>query len=112
MAKPQSILFVKVKMEKIIEDIVSFMQPQALLHNVEITIQFDYHLDEFTCEPNQLKQLLMNLLKNAIEAMPNGGGITIVVRSREDGSVIIQVNDEGKGSQKKNWRDSENLFSH
>jgi two-component system, sporulation sensor kinase A len=97
MAKPHSINFVKVKMEKIIEDIVSFMLPQALLHNVEITIQFDYHHDQFTCEPNQLKQLLMNLLKNAIEARPNGGEITIVVRSREDGSVIIQVIDEGEG---------------
>ncbi|WP_052475965.1 histidine kinase dimerization/phospho-acceptor domain-containing protein [Cohnella kolymensis] len=77
MAKPHSIKFVKIHLNSLIQEIVSFMQPQALLHKAEIKVHFENDVDDFVCEPNQLKQLFMNILKNAIEAMPNGGQIDI-----------------------------------
>jgi signal transduction histidine kinase len=49
-------------------------------------------------DPSQLVQLIVNLIRNAIESMPNGG--TVVIRASEraaSGTVIIEVIDEGIG---------------
>jgi two-component system sporulation sensor kinase A len=54
----------------------------------------------------------MNILKNAIEAMPNGGEINIYAYSKVDGTVIIQVIDQGQGiSEEELTRLGEPFFS-
>ena len=48
------------------------------------------------CDPEQLKQVLLNLVMNAIQATPQGG--TVVLAAREDGNkVTIDVHDQGCG---------------
>lgn len=97
LAKPHSIHFVSVNMNKLIKDVVSFMQPQAHLHGVGMIVESSVDINEFICEPNQLKQLFINLIKNAIEAMPNGGVVTITVDRNEEGNVGIKITDQGLG---------------
>ena len=46
---------------------------------------------------NHLKQVFINLLKNAIEAMPEGGEIGVKVLSSDSNKVIIQFIDQGIG---------------
>ncbi|MNN29575.1 Sporulation kinase E [compost metagenome] len=48
------------------------------------------------CEENQLKQVFINIVKNAIEAMPEGGTIS-VKQQMDENSVIIVLSDEGEG---------------
>ncbi|HEX5450318.1 MAG TPA: HAMP domain-containing sensor histidine kinase, partial [Gaiellaceae bacterium] len=57
-----------------------------------------YPTDEVTVlgNVNQLKQLVLNLVANAREAMPNGGVVDVEVR-RDGGDVVIDVTDEGSG---------------
>jgi len=97
MARPHSMKFVKVNLGKLLAEIVAFMQPQALLHKAEITLRMESLPIKFLCEPNQIKQLLINIIKNAMESMPNGGEVEVCVRSDEDGTVRIQVYDQGVG---------------
>jgi two-component system, sporulation sensor kinase A len=97
MAKPHSIHFVRISLKTLIEDVVSFMGPQALLHRVELIVEFAIEMDEFICEPNQLKQLFINILNNAIEAMPSGGVVSLFISSKGDGNIQIQVTDQGQG---------------
>ena len=49
------------------------------------------------CEENQLKQVFINILKNSIEAMPNGGIIDIKVKAIERDKVSICFIDQGTG---------------
>lgn len=97
LAKPQSIHFVSVHLNQLIESVVSFMQPQARLHGVEIIVASKIELTAFICEPNQMKQLLINLIKNAIEAMPGGGNVRITVCSVNNNKVGINIMDQGLG---------------
>jgi two-component system sporulation sensor kinase A len=64
---------------------------------VDMIVEFAIDVDEFICEPNQLKQLFINILNNAIEAMPNGGMVNLFVNSNADGNIRIQVTDQGQG---------------
>ncbi|MCP3142285.1 sensor histidine kinase [Pyxidicoccus xibeiensis] len=49
------------------------------------------------CDPRKVKQVLMNLLHNAIEASPRGGLVTLALESTSTGEVRVFVRDEGSG---------------
>ena len=49
------------------------------------------------CDPRKVKQVLMNLLHNAVEASPPGGRVTVEVESTASGSARVSVHDEGPG---------------
>lgn len=52
------------------------------------------------CNPNQLKQVFINIIKNGIESMPDGGKLTIQAWQDENNAVIIEMVDEGCGMTK------------
>jgi two-component system, sporulation sensor kinase A len=97
LAKPQAILFEKDNLISIIDSTVKILNPQAMLYNVQIVC--DYQLDEIPllCSPNQLKQVFVNFIKNAIESMPKGGKVQIAVRKVEKNRLQITFTDEGVG---------------
>ncbi|MFC4410878.1 PAS domain S-box protein [Chungangia koreensis] len=80
----------------VVEEVRSFMSPEALLNRVQI--QSDYQVEKLMVnfEPKQIKQVLINLIKNAIEAMPDGGTVTLKTYEL-NGQAVIEVTDEGAG---------------
>src|SRR5699024_10643401 len=81
--------------KQMIDDIVYLLRPQAKLHDIEICWQpvDDVYL---SCDRSQIKQVLINLVKNAIEAMDDGG----IIRVRlgvEQAQIRIDIVDEGSG---------------
>ncbi|OCA83292.1 PAS domain-containing sensor histidine kinase [Bacillus sp. FJAT-27225] len=97
LAKPQAIRFERANLYPILDGTVNIIQPQALLHNVEIKTNYPAEDIALLCSPNQLKQVFVNFLKNSIEAMPNGGNITIKVEKTAPDRVNILFRDEGSG---------------
>jgi signal transduction histidine kinase len=53
-------------------------------------------LPDIECDSDQLRQVLLNLVINAIEASPDGGTVTLAAAS-ESGNIAIRVVDEGSG---------------
>lgn len=96
-AKPQAVNVVECRVPQLVENVVAFMQPQAILFNVQVRLEMDSELPPIRCEPNQIKQVLMNVLKNAIESMPHGGFIDILAHTGESGNMIVRVTDQGVG---------------
>ncbi len=62
----------------------------------QVTIEVDPRLPRVVCDRHQLTQVFINLLKNAREAMPNGGAVTLTIR-QADAQAVIAVRDEGVG---------------
>jgi signal transduction histidine kinase len=63
----------------------------------KVIIDFDFRFDyEVYCDPYMLERVFNNLLLNAIQAMPEGGVITIQA-SKRDGKDMISVTDSGAG---------------
>jgi len=81
--------------DRMIEDVVVLLQPQAKLKNIDIVIDGPMEGTIF-CDRSQIKQVLINLVKNAIEAMDSAGKITLSTECTPE-ELKISVADEGSG---------------
>ncbi|MDR7078912.1 PAS domain S-box-containing protein [Neobacillus niacini] len=97
LAKPTAAVFTEKDIKELIKDVVTLINTQSILNNVQIFVEFECDLPKISCEENQLKQVFINLLKNAIEAMPSGGSIDVKVKVKEEGKISIQIIDQGIG---------------
>ncbi|WP_046179785.1 ATP-binding protein [Domibacillus tundrae] len=95
-SKPVDVVYKKQAVTAILEDVVALIQSQASMENVRINLEIEPDLPPLYCEENQLKQVFLNVLKNAIEAMPAGGVISVEMRRRSR-FITIRVIDEGVG---------------
>jgi PAS domain S-box-containing protein len=97
LAKPQLVKFTTVELKKILQDVISLLTTQASLYNVQIESQLPDEDISVECEPNQLKQLFINIIKNGIEASINGGTVSILLDRSNDEQVSILIKDNGCG---------------
>ncbi|MEM5018101.1 ATP-binding protein [Metabacillus indicus] len=94
LAKPQNIRFTKTNVSKLMCNVISLLESQANMYGVNIVFQSDAGMNEIDCEPNQLKQVFINIIKNSIEA----GSKTISISLFEEGgSARIMIEDDGEG---------------
>ncbi|MBD1380355.1 PAS domain-containing sensor histidine kinase [Metabacillus arenae] len=97
LSKPQAIQFEEKDVVKIMRDTIDLLNAQAIIANVQIELYIPETIPAIYCEPNQLKQVFINILKNAIEVMQDGGTIIVSIKSHEDHHVIISIKDQGSG---------------
>lgn len=97
LAKPSVATFLEQDITVLIKEIVTLINTQSILNNVQIFVEFESDLPMVSCDKNQLKQVFLNLLKNSIEAMPQGGSIEVKVKEKEEDMISIQIIDEGIG---------------
>ena len=64
--------------------------------NIQLVTRLAGNLPQVSFDPNQMKQVLINLVKNALEAMDTGGVITLTTMALDD-QVRLAVQDTGKG---------------
>ena len=79
-----------------IERVLQFFSPQTTASGVEVTEYFDPDLPSIMLDEQTLEAALMNLVKNAIEAMPDGGQLTARTRLTRSG-VALDLIDTGQG---------------
>ncbi|MEH7493720.1 ATP-binding protein [Neobacillus niacini] len=96
LAKPTKINYQEWDIRRLLDKVLTLMEAQTLLNNIEVIK--NYHALEVMIigDENQLKQVFINYLKNAIEAMPDGGKIIVEGIHLYD-SVHIRIIDEGCG---------------
>ena len=97
-AKPkENVRFQYTNINKLLRDCIQFMGPQANLKSINIELEAEVQIN-LNCDGNQIKQVLINILQNAIEATENNGhfiGVSLEEMSAE--SVMITVSDKGCG---------------
>lgn len=90
-----------VDLSPILTDTVAIQAPAALEQRIRITLNCAHDLPRILGDPAQLVQLFVNLIKNAIEAMPAGGTIAIDAQLQNGDSaraaVLVRVIDDGIG---------------
>ncbi len=96
LAKPQAVHFKEKNVLHILQQVTALLQTNATLFDVSIHQQYTKRELFIKCDENQIKQVFINLIKNAIEAQPNGGNIYISA-SELNGQALLTFQDEGDG---------------
>ena len=86
----------KVNLNRLIADWVDFFEFRCTQNDIKIVLDVDQNLPVITGDPSQLNQVLINLVVNAIHAMPTGGRLTIKTGA-ESNTVYLEVQDTGTG---------------
>lgn len=95
LSKPSSPNYREVRMGEIFASILPLMKGEAALHGIEIIEDYNEEI-VFYADVEQLKQILLNLMKNGLEAMPHGGKL-IIHSSEDDEMVRMVIEDTGVG---------------
>lgn len=82
---------------QIIEDMVLLMQAQFRIKGLTVNTTTDPKISQITGDLRKCKQIMLNLLSNALKFTPKGGKIQIQVGETKDNAIRILVNDNGPG---------------
>jgi signal transduction histidine kinase len=82
---------------EVVSEAFEFMRADLKRHGVEAVLEIEPDLPRLDVDESQIKQALFNLLRNAREAMPNGGRVVVGVSRATGDGVDITVDDEGVG---------------
>jgi len=94
-SKPSMLRIDRLNAKKIIDDVMILVQETAAKRGINISVSCEEGL-EISADKNGMKQILLNLFMNAIEAMPNGGQLSVTAKT-EDGSPVMYISDTGNG---------------
>jgi len=82
----------------VIDRCIRLVQHQLELKNIELHLNLAPDLPNVRCDPGQIEQVILALVMNAIDALPNGGNLTLNSHPLPGtGNIQIEVRDDGVG---------------
>jgi two-component system, sporulation sensor kinase D len=96
LGKPTVQKFERYDLREIIKELSPIIDSQAHLHNVVYQTFIEPIPLTVLCSKDHIKQVILNLTKNALEAMPLGGVLTVSL-SKENDTCKLEISDTGEG---------------
>ncbi|MEH7586564.1 MULTISPECIES: ATP-binding protein [Priestia] len=100
LSKPESEHFRVFSLTEAVKYVMSLTSHEALLKNIDFLYDEQTNNASVYGNKNHLIQVLLNVFKNAIEAMDKPGNIYITIKTAQDNHIFIEVRDEGVGISK------------
>ena len=94
--RPPTPVMQRININEVIHEVDHLMEDEAANREITLLERLDPHLPVLSADPNQMKQVILNLVKNAFEALDAGGQITMSSGAR-DNQVWFSVQDTGEG---------------
>ena len=94
--RPRDLHLEEIDFRQLIEDVALLATPEAEQHNVTVASQLSSEALWVKVDTDFMKQAILNVVLNGIQAMPQGGTLTISAQ-REDEIVITDIRDQGSG---------------
>jgi signal transduction histidine kinase len=97
--RPAPLRLVRTDLARLLTDTADLLRPALRRRRVELVAESGQNLPEVEIDPGKLRQVLVNLIQNAAEAMPDTGG-HVTVRATAfpaERSVVVAVEDDGPG---------------
>lgn len=95
-ARPRAPHFQRDRLEEILEETLLLIGPETRARGIMLHKEWERNLPQVWVDGSQIKQVFLNLLLNALQAMPNGGKLTVRLHV-SGGSLLTAIADEGEG---------------
>jgi signal transduction histidine kinase len=95
-ARPRSPQFQSVHLDSLLTDVIELAEHAVNRREIHFRKEINDGLTDIECDPEQLRQVLLNLLINAIEASGEGTTVCMFAGIEED-TIVLRVIDEGSG---------------
>jgi PAS domain S-box-containing protein len=102
----QSFDFKAIELNSIVEEAVSMMQLQASRERVIIRTSFGYDLPQLVADERSIKQIVLNLVSNAIRFTDAGGQVIVSTSYEQNGDLTLKVRDTGIGMNENELEDA------
>lgn len=96
LARPVRLDLTAVDVASLIRDVVTRQREAGLLTSIRVEETVPHHAADVVGDEQRLRQVLVNIITNAVQAMPKGGTISITVEGQQ-GSIRIRISDTGLG---------------
>jgi signal transduction histidine kinase len=94
--RPRDLHLEETDLRRLLEDGVQLAGPDAGRHGVAISCELPSQPLTVKVDTDFIKQAMLNVVLNGVQAMPNGGKLTVSAR-REDDMVVTEIRDQGRG---------------
>ena len=94
--RPRDLHLEETDLRRLLEDGAALAGPDAGRHGVTVTCQLPSQPLMVKVDTDFIKQAILNVVLNGVQAMPNGGKLTVSAR-REDDMVLTEIRDQGNG---------------
>jgi len=102
-ARPPEPHFVRTQVDGVLERCLLLMNPRAEKQNVRVAVERPDGPAEVSVDPEQMQQVFLNIMINALQSMPDGGSLTIRISAlRERGRLEVAFIDSGQGIAEEN----------
>lgn len=96
--RPADLRIDQVDLAVLLERSLNLIKTEATDNRIETTLVVDEHLLPVAGDVDRLQQVMMNVLLNAMQAMENGGRLTVSLANQEDSQgVVLRISDTGVG---------------
>ena len=94
--RPVELHLKEIDLRRILEDVTALAQPEAETRGVHIERSFPPEPVPVNVDVDLIKQAVLNVMLNGVQAMPQGGNLRVSV-SRKNGSAVAEIEDQGVG---------------
>ena len=94
--RPMDIQLISEDPGRLVEEIAEFIQPEADRKGIDVKVSIDTDMPRVLMDKRHIKQALLNLIQNAMAAMPKGGTLSLLAEYTND-ELRISISDTGVG---------------
>lgn len=87
-------------LNQVLKEVIYFLKYEAQKRSIKVVEDLDFRLPPIVADVNKLKQIFINLVMNAFQAMNGGGSLLLRTYSAEERFVSVQIADTGTGISK------------
>ncbi|HZG56965.1 PAS domain S-box protein [Paenibacillus sp.] len=97
LSKPHIVAYRDHDIAELLHAVLVILESETTLYNIAVHLTETGARPRVRCDEHRIKQVFLNVLKNAIEAMPHGGSIHIAIAATDGRCLSIRIRDEGTG---------------
>jgi signal transduction histidine kinase len=104
LARPSALKKQEVSLQAITDEVLLLHQTDFQRSNISVATDFDGDVSTVCADPKMFRQLVLNLIRNAVQAMPYGGSLGVALRRAGSDQIAFEVTDTGVGISAENLK--------